>query len=103
MCRNIKRLHNFEPPATSEEIQAASLQFIRKVSGYTKPSEANQAAFQLAVEDISKVVQTLLNSLVTNVAPLDREIEAKKTQRALQNDSGNAVNVKKVNPASQGD
>jgi len=80
MCRNIKRLHNFEPPATSEEIQAASLQFIRKVSGYTKPSEANQAAFQLAVEDVSKVVQTLLNSLVTNAAPLDREIEAQKNR-----------------------
>ena len=80
MCRNIKRLHNFEPPATSEEIQAASLQFIRKVSGYTKPSEANQAAFQLAVEDVSKVVQTLLNSLVTNAAPLDREIEAQKNK-----------------------
>lgn len=78
MCRNIKRLHNFEPPATPEEIQAASLQFIRKVSGYTKPSEANQAAFQLAVEDTSKVVQTLLNSLVTNAAPLDRVIEAQK-------------------------
>jgi len=80
MCRNIKRLHNFEPPATSEEIQAASLQFIRKVSGYTKPSEANLTAFQLAVEDVSKVVQTLLNSLVTNAAPLDREIEAQKNK-----------------------
>ena len=80
MCRNIKRLYNFEPPATSEEIQAASLQFIRKVSGYSKPSEANQAAFQLAVEDVSKVVQTLLNSLVTNTAPLDREIEAQKNK-----------------------
>jgi hypothetical protein len=80
MCRNIKRLYNFEPPATPEEIQAASLQFIRKVSGYTKPSEANQAAFQLAVEDVSKVVQTLLNSLITNAAPLDREIEAQKNR-----------------------
>jgi len=80
MCRNIKRLYNFEPPATSEEIQAASLQFIRKVSGTTKPAEANQAAFQLAVEDVSKVVQTLLNSLVTNTAPLDREIEAQKNK-----------------------
>ena len=78
MCRNIKRLHNFEPPATSEEIQAASLQFVRKVSGYAKPSKANEVAFQHAVEDISIIIQTLLNSLVTNVAPLDREIEAQK-------------------------
>ena len=80
MCRNIKRLYNFEPPATPEEIQAASLQFIRKVSGFSKPSQANQAAFQLAVEDVSKVVQTLLNTLVTNTAPLDREIEAQKNR-----------------------
>ena len=78
MCRNIKRLYNFEPPATPEEIQAASLQFIRKVSGFSKPSKANQAAFQLAVDDVSLVVQTLLNTLVTNTAPLDREIEAQK-------------------------
>jgi len=80
MCRNIKRLYNFEPPATPEEIQAASLQFIRKVSGFSKPSKANQAAFQLAVDDVSKVVQTLLHTLVTNTAPLDREIEAQKTR-----------------------
>jgi len=78
MCRNIRPLHNFEPPATPEEIRAASLQFIRKVSGYSKPSKANEAAFQLAVADVSKVVQTLLNSLVTNAPPLDREIEAQK-------------------------
>ena len=80
MCRNIKRLYNFEPPATPEEIQAASLQFIRKVSGFSKPSQANQAAFQLAVDDVSKVVQNLLNTLVTNTAPLDREIEAQKNR-----------------------
>ena len=78
MCRNIRRLYNFEPPATSEEIQAASLQFIRKVSGFTKPSNANQDAFQIAVEDVSQIVQTLLDSLVTNAPPLDREIEAQK-------------------------
>jgi hypothetical protein len=85
MCRNIKRLYNFEPPATPDEIQAASLQFIRKVSGFSKPSQANQAAFQLAVDDVSKVVQTLLNTLVTNTAPLDREIEAqKKSARAAK-------------------
>ena len=80
MCRNIKRLYNFEPPATPEEIQAASLQFIRKVSGFSKPSQANQTAFKLAVDDVSKVVQTLLNTLVTNTAPLDREIEAQKNK-----------------------
>ena len=80
MCRNIKRLYNFEPPATPEEIQAASLQFIRKVSGFSKPSKANQAAFQLAVDDVSKVVQALLDSLVTDATPLDREIEAQKNK-----------------------
>ena len=78
MCRNIKRLSNFEPPATPDEIQAASLQFVRKVSGFTKPSKANEAAFQLAVDEVSQVVQTLLNSLVTNAPALNREIEAKK-------------------------
>jgi hypothetical protein len=80
MCRNIKRLYNFEPPATPDDSQAASLQFIRKVSGFSKPSQANQTAFQLAVDDVSKVVQTLLNTLVTNTAPLDREIEAQKNR-----------------------
>ena len=80
MCRNIKRLYNFEPPATPEEIQAASLQFIRKVSGYSKPSQANQAAFNLAVDDVSKVVHTLLDTLVTNPTPLDRETEAQKNR-----------------------
>lgn len=78
MCRNIRRLHNFEPPATSEEIQAASTQFIRKVSGFTKPSKVNEAAFQHAVEQVSNIVDTLLNSLVTNAPPLDRELEAQK-------------------------
>jgi len=78
MCRNIRRLYYFEPPATPEEIQAASLQFLRKLSGFTKPSKANEAAFQLAVEDVSNVLQTFLNSLVTNAPPLDREIEAQK-------------------------
>lgn len=89
MCRNIRRLYNFEPPATPEEVQAASLQFIRKVSGFTRPSKANQAAFQLAVEDVSKVVQALLDSLVTDAAPLDREIEAqKRRERAARRFNG---------------
>jgi hypothetical protein len=78
MCRNIRRLYNFEPPATTEEIQSASLQFVRKISGFTKPSKANEAAFNLAVEDVSKVVQTLLSSLVSNAPPLDRDLEAQK-------------------------
>lgn len=78
MCRNIQRLYNFEPPATPEEIRAASLQFVRKVSGFTKPSKANEIAFQRAVEEVSEVVQTLLNSLVTKSPPLDRESEAQK-------------------------
>jgi hypothetical protein len=74
MCRNIKRLYNFDPPATPEEIQAASLQFIRKVSGFTKPSKANELAFQRAVDEVSDVVQVLLDSLVTKSPKLDREI-----------------------------
>jgi hypothetical protein len=78
MCRNIRRLHNFEPPATPEEIQAASTQFIRKVSGFTKPSKANEAAFHLAVEDVSNVIQKYINALVTTAPPLDREVEAQK-------------------------
>jgi hypothetical protein len=85
MCRNIRRLYNFDPPATPEEIGAASLQFIRKVSGYTQPSKVNQAAFELAVMDISKSVQTLLDSLVTSTPPLNRESEAlKRKARAAQ-------------------
>lgn len=85
MCRNIRRLYNFEPPATPDEIQAASIQFIRKVSGFTNPSKTNEAAFQLAVDDISKVIQTLLDELVTNAPLLNREIEAQKRKaRAIK-------------------
>jgi hypothetical protein len=83
MCRNIKPLFNFDPPASEEEIQAASLQFVRKVSGYTKPSQANQAAFDRAVDEIAASVQLLLDALVTTSPPKDREIEAaKRRQRA---------------------
>ncbi len=85
MCRNIRRLYNFEPPATPDEIQAASIQFIRKVSGFTNPSKTNEAAFQLAVDDISKVIQTLLDELETNAPLLNREIEAQKRKaRAIK-------------------
>jgi hypothetical protein len=76
MCRNIKSLFNFDPPATEEEIRAASLQFVRKVSGFNKPSKANEAAFLAAVDEIAAATNALLNSLETNVAPKDREEEA---------------------------
>jgi hypothetical protein len=78
MCRNIKILFNFEPPVTEEEIRAASLQFVRKVSGFNKPSKANEAAFLAAVEEIASVSGKLLNSLETNAPPRDRAEEAAK-------------------------
>jgi hypothetical protein len=78
MCRNIKPLFNFEPPASKNEMHDAALQFVRKISGYTHPSQANEAAFHEAVEDIEKVVRKLVLSLETNAPPRDREIEAEK-------------------------
>ena len=85
MCRNIKSLFNFEPPATEEEIRAASLQFVRKVSGFNKPSKANEAAFLAAVDEIAAVTNTLLSSLETNTAPKDRiEETAKARARTAQ-------------------
>jgi hypothetical protein len=80
MCRNIKTLFNFEPPATDEEINAASLQYVRKVSGYNKPSKANEAAFYSAVEDIARATERLLASLGTTAAPKDRQEEAAKAR-----------------------
>lgn len=80
MCRNIRTLHNFEPPATREEILASSLQFVRKLSGFSKPSKANEEAFNRAVEKVSKAADELLSSLVTNAPPRDREIEAAKAR-----------------------
>jgi hypothetical protein len=80
MCRNIKTLFNFEPPVTDEEIRAASLQFVRKVSGFSKPSKANEAAFMAAVDEIAAVSQKLLNSLETNAPPKNREAEAAKAR-----------------------
>ncbi|MGH7784029.1 MAG: DUF2277 domain-containing protein [Candidatus Binatia bacterium] len=76
MCRNIKTLFNFEPPATSDEVRASAIQFVRKLSGFTKPSKANEESFDLAVERVSATAQELLNSLVTNAPPRDRETEA---------------------------
>jgi hypothetical protein len=80
MCRNIRVLHNFEPPATDEEVQAAALQYVRKVSGATKPSAANAAAFDSAVQAVTEATRTLLDSLVTHAPPKDREVEAAKAR-----------------------
>jgi hypothetical protein len=80
MCRNIKTLFNFEPPATEEEIHAASLQYVRKVSGFNKPSRANEAAFYSAVEDIARISERFLTSLETAAPPKDREEEAAKAK-----------------------
>ena len=80
MCRNIKPLFNFEPPATDDEVHAASLQFVRKISGFAKPSAANEAAFAAAVDDIARVAARLLASLETTAAPKDRQLEAAKAK-----------------------
>jgi hypothetical protein len=80
MCRNIRTLFNFEPPATEEEIRAASLQFVRKISGFNKPSKANEAAFYAAVDDIARISSRLLGSLESTAAPKDRQEEAAKAQ-----------------------
>jgi hypothetical protein len=80
MCRNIKTLFNFEPPATEEEIRAASLQFVRKLSGFTHPSHANQAAFLRAIDEVAAAATTLIGSLVTTAEPRDREVEAAKAK-----------------------
>lgn len=80
MCRNIRTLFNFDPPVTDDEIRAASLQFVRKISGFTKPSQANQAPFERAVDEVAEVAQRLLDELVTSAAPKDREVEAAKAR-----------------------
>ena len=80
MCRNIKTLHNFKPPATEDEIRASSLQFVRKLSGFTRPSKANQIAFERAVDQLTKAAKELLGSLVTNAPPRDRETEVAKAR-----------------------
>ncbi|WP_183100297.1 DUF2277 domain-containing protein [Nocardioides pelophilus] len=84
MCRNIRVLHNFEPPATSDEVAAAALQYVRKVSGTTKPSQANQEAFDRAVHEVAHATQHLLDALVTNAPPKDREVEAAKARERAQ-------------------
>jgi len=80
MCRAIKTLHNFSPPATGEEIRASSLQFVRKLSGFTKPSKPNEAAFNRAVDDVAHAARHLLDSLVTNAPPRDRAVVAMKAR-----------------------
>jgi hypothetical protein len=80
MCRNIKTLHNFEPPATDDEVRASALQFVRKLSGFTKPSKANEAAFNRAVDQVTEAARELLGSLVTNAPPRDRDVEASKAR-----------------------
>jgi hypothetical protein len=80
MCRNIRNLHNFEPPATEEEVHASSLQYVRKISGFTKPSQANAEAFDRAVAEVAAVSRRLLDELVTNAPPKDREVEAAKAR-----------------------
>jgi hypothetical protein len=80
MCRSIKTLHNFTPPATDEEIRASALQFVRKLSGFTRPSKANELAFHRAVDQVTLAARELLDSLVTNAPPRDREVEASKAR-----------------------
>ncbi|MGH9321818.1 MAG: DUF2277 domain-containing protein [Vicinamibacteria bacterium] len=80
MCRNIKTLFNFEPPATEEEIRAASLQFVRKLSGFNMPSQANEASFDRAVEDVARIARELIDSLTTIAPPRDREVEAERAR-----------------------
>jgi len=91
MCRNIKVLHNFKPPATEEEIRASSLQFVRKLSGFTKPSKTNEEVFNRAVEQVSQAAKDLLDSLVTNAPPRDREVEAAKARVRSQERFGRAA------------
>jgi hypothetical protein len=80
MCRNIKTLHNFEPPATEDEVRAAALQYVRKISGATKPSKANEAAFALAVDEVTAASERLLAALVTHAPPRNREVEAERAR-----------------------
>ena len=90
MCRNIKTLFNFEPPATDDEIRAASLQFVRKLSGFTAPSRANEAAFDLAIHDVAAVARRLIDALMTQAEPKVREVEAAKAKLRSVNRFGTA-------------
>ena len=91
MCRNIKMLHNFKPPATEEEIRASSLQFVRKLSGFNKPSKANEVAFNRAVDQVAQAARELLDSLVTTAPPRDREVETAKARARSAERFGSAA------------
>jgi hypothetical protein len=91
MCRNIKMLHNFKPPATEEEIRASSLQFVRKLSGFNKPSKANEEVFNRAVDQVAQAARELLDSLVTTAPPRDREVEAAKARARSAERFGSAA------------
>lgn len=91
MCRNIKALFNFDPPATAEEIRGAALQFVRKLSGFTKPSRANEEAFNRAVEDVAAVSRNLLGALVTTAPPRDRAVQAMRARARAAERFGSAV------------
>jgi len=91
MCRNIKTLHNFAPPATEDEIRASALQFVRKLSGFARPSKANEPAFNRAVDQVTQAAHELLASLVTNAPPRDREVEATKARARAAGRFGSAA------------
>jgi hypothetical protein len=91
MCRNIRTLYNFEPPASQDEVRAAAEQYVRKISGFTKPSQANAEAFELAVDEVAAVSARLLDALVTNAPPKDREVEAAKARARAAERYGTAA------------
>lgn len=93
MCRNIKTLFNFDPPATDEELREASLQFVRKLSGYTKPSRVNEAAFNRAVDEVAAVARDLLDSLVTTAEPRDREVAAARARARAAHRFGTSISL----------
>jgi hypothetical protein len=96
MCRNIKTLHNFKPPATEEEIRASALQFVRKLSGFARPSKANQGAFDRAVDEVTKAARDLLASLLTTAPPRDREAEASKARARAADRFGSSVTPRAI-------
>jgi hypothetical protein len=91
MCRNIKTLHNYEPPATEEEVRAAALQYVRKVSGSSRPSKANEEAFSRAIDEVADATSRLLGALVTSASPRDREVEAARARARAQQRFGQAA------------
>jgi hypothetical protein len=91
MCRNIRTLHNFEPPASEDEVRAAALQYVRKISGFTRPSQANAEAFERAIEQVTDISRDLLAHLTTNAPPKDREVEAEKARARAAERYGRAA------------